>query len=93
MLTLQAGNLELMASGRLSASYWDWRSGKTFRYVKDTEEQPDDGAEGSGQDGSRRLRPSATIADADFAAGDLSLPFSLASADGLQTPFTNFVRG
>ena len=79
-----------MATGSLPGSYWDWASGRSFRYVKDTEEQPDGDND---EEGTEKARPSGAREDPSFAPSDLTIPFQLATADGLKTPFTNFVRG
>ncbi len=49
---MAAGNLELLASGRLPADYWDWEAGKTFKFVKEHEDvsEPEAGAGESAPD-------------------------------------------
>ena len=81
-----AGCLELLASGSLSSSYWDWEAGKTFRFVKDHEDFPMEGTRDKTSDGRE-------IQDPDFQAAELNIPFQLAAADSFRTPYTNFVRG
>lgn len=81
-----AGCLELLASGHLSSDYWDWQSGKSFRFVKDHEDTPEEAA-------GEKASVGREVQDAGFRAAELTIPFQLASADSFRTPFTNYVKG
>lgn len=82
-----SGALELLASGRLPEDFWDWESGRIFRYTKDTDDQAgtDSDPEGDGDANTQALE--------GFTAAALEIPVRLAPADELSTLFTNFVRG
>ena len=92
-----AGNLELLGGGRLDANYWDWESGRTFRFVKDLEEHPPapenqtPGSEDQGAESTSEAQGSGS--DEGFQSSSLAHSFQLASADRLRTPFTNYVKG
>ena len=94
-----AGNLELLAAGSLAASYWDWESGRRFRFVKDHEDVPEeDGGNAQGKDnatddGMEKLPLGRRVYNPTFEAADISIPFTLATADSFRTPYTNYVRG
>lgn len=91
-----AGNIELLATGRLLSTFWDWESGRTFRFTRDTSEagEANENANSSGDeaDGKRTGDPLAREGDDDFRASDLAIPFALAAADGLRSAFTNYTE-
>lgn len=92
-----AGVLELLASSKLPASYYDWECGKIFRFVKAHEDQveADDDKEQlpTTEGNAEELTLGRPIVNPSFEAADVSIPFQLTAADGFRTPFTNYVRG
>jgi 2',5'-phosphodiesterase len=79
------GAVELLREGVLSSGFWDWRLGAAFRYDRDGVADAEPGSP---------LPPPDPAAPGDgLAPVDLALPFRLAPADGLATPFTTWVRG
>ena len=102
------GTVELLREGRLPAGFWDWAYGADFRYEADGVDSPSaalaaaeeaKGAAGAA-DGSPPSPPSPTAPGlppppptSGFVPPDLALPLRLRPADGLATPFTNYVRG
>ena len=94
------GVLELLASSRLPADYYDWECGKIFRFVKAHEDQveaeaDDDKEQPSEPEGNaeQKLTLGRPIVNPTFQAADVSIPFQLTAADNFRTPFTNYVRG
>lgn len=93
------GNLELAAAGSLPADYWDWESGRRFRFVKDHEDVPEEEEEGKdegSQEGAtdvEELPLGRRVWNPTFKGAQISHPFRLAPADSFRTPYTNYVRG
>jgi 2',5'-phosphodiesterase len=93
-LGLLAGAVELLASGRLPASHWDWRWGAAFKWGKDEEGGEADGAPAAGDEageiskmvhsGVEHLGPAVPHSPQEIVPGvDLVSPFPpLAAADG-----------
>lgn len=96
---LYAGVLELLASAKLPADYYDWECGKIFRFVKahedqvEAEEDDHDKPSVSDEAAEQNLTLGRPIVNPTFQAAQVSIPFQLAAADGFRTPFTNYVRG
>ena len=94
------GALELLASSKLPADYYDWECGKIFRFVKAHEDQveaeADDEKEQAAvpeENAEQELTLGRPVVNPTFQAADVSIPFQLTAADNFRTPFTNYVRG
>eukprot|EP00884_Botryococcus_braunii_P003659 jgi/Botrbrau1/13294/Bobra.27_2s0014.1 len=94
------GTVELLRKGQIPASFWDWAYATFFSYRKDADEAAEEGLEAKPEAGdSNGTEASGSIPSGLPENGDtfpglhLTIPFSLASADSLETDFTNYVRG
>eukprot|EP00803_Ostreobium_quekettii_P002086 evm.model.scf_565.5 EVM.evm.TU.scf_565.5 scf_565:12776-26338(-) len=86
------GAVELLQQGRLRADYWDWKDGALFKWDKSEEGCQ---LEGSKLEDDMEVEDNGSneMTDGKAVYGvDVAIPFKLRSADGLETPFTNYVR-
>ena len=99
------GAVRLLDRGAVGADYWDWKFGRDFAWGKtacgegDGEGQGGDRKDGTdATDGSGSGTGAADITPRTDIEGvveglDLTSPFSLQSADGMEPEFTNYVKG
>ncbi len=99
------GAIRLLSRGAVGADYWDWKFGRDFAWGKTARGEEDvDGQDGGRQEamdtkeGSNAATGAADITPRADTAGivegmDLTSPFSLQSADGMEPEFTNYVKG
>ena len=98
------GAVRLLESGALDKGYWDWKFGKDFAWGSAArgEDQGEDQSEGAaaaggggggGGTGAADIVPRPDDASGAVAGMDLTSPFALRSADGMEPEFTNYVRG
>ena len=92
------GVVRLLGRGAISADYWDWKFGRDFAWGN-TARGENDGEDGMDtNDGSSAGTGAADITPRAGTEGvvdglDLTSPFSLESADGMEPEFTNYVKG
>ena len=91
------GAIELLSTGRLSCTHWDWAFGVNFAWERDDGDGDNDGDGGEVEKMVRTevegLRPESKEGGGVVAGVSLSSPFSLSPADGLRSNVTNYVNG